>query len=115
MDAVPPEGWEPDSPTLYLHASGVRIEKRIYRNKEGWVLVPVDLDRKVLEFSPDAKGLEEAFAAFSGGALQPAKDVVSTKVQDARKAARLDEKPEEPAEDEEDDDEDDGESEPKQS
>jgi hypothetical protein len=111
MDA--PAGWEQESPALYLHSSGVRIERRIYRNKEGWVLVPVDLDRKVLEFSPDDAGLEQAFAAFGRGVLTPAASVVSPEVQKARDAARQDEKPEEPSEDEEsdedgDEEEDDG-------
>lgn len=66
-----PEGWEQDSDTLYLHVSGVRIERRVYRNKEGWVLVPVDLDRAVVEFPPDGDGLSAAFAAFAKGALGP--------------------------------------------
>jgi hypothetical protein len=35
MDFVAPEGWEKESDTLYLHPSGVRIERRIYRKKEG--------------------------------------------------------------------------------
>lgn len=60
-----PEGWERDSDALYLHVSGVRIERRVYRNKEGWVLVPVDLDRAVVEFPPDDDGLARAFAAFA--------------------------------------------------
>ena len=100
MDA--PAGWERESETLYLHPSGVRIERRIYRKKEGWVLVPVDLDRKVLEFTPDDAGLEQAFAAFDQGAMTPAVSTVSPEVQKARDAAREDEKPEEPSEDEED-------------
>ena len=103
MDAVAPEGWELDSPTLYLHPSGVRIERRIYRNKEGWVLVPVDLDQGVVEFSPDGEGLKQAFAAFAGGALEPETDGTTREVLDARQAARQDEKPEELSEDEEED------------
>ena len=65
----------------------------------------VDLDRKVLEFSPDDAGLEQAFAAFGRGVLTPAASVVSPEVQKARDAARQDEKPEEPSEDEESDEE----------
>jgi len=105
MDA--PAGWERESETLYLHPSGVRIERRVYRKKEGWVLVPVDLDRKVLEFPPDDAGLERAFAAFDGGAMTPEASTVSPEVQKARDAAREDEKPEEPSEDEEDDEKED--------
>jgi hypothetical protein len=101
MDA--PAGWERESETLYLHPSGVRIERRIYRKKEGWVLVPVDLDQKVLEFSPDDSGLGQAFAAFDRGAMTPEASTVSPAVQAARDAARQDEKPEEPSEDEDED------------
>jgi hypothetical protein len=100
MTMSAPVGWEQESQTLYFHPSGVRIERRIYRKKEGWVLVPVDLDRKVLEFPPDSAGLEQAFAAFERGALTPESSVVSAKVQKARDEARQDEKPEEPSEDE---------------
>lgn len=64
-----PEGWEQDSPTLYLHGSGVRIERKVYWNREGWVLIPVDLDRAVVRFTPDSEGLVQAFAAFAKGVL----------------------------------------------
>jgi hypothetical protein len=103
MEVEVPVGWEQDSHTLYLHSSGVRIERRIYKNKEGWVLVPVDLDRAVLEFNPNSVGLEQAFAAFAGGALAPKGASATPQVLENRKAARLDEKPDEPAEDEDDD------------
>ena len=70
-------GWEQDSPTLYLHASGVRIERRLYKNQDGWYLVPVDLDRSVVRFPPDEMGLELAFADFLRGAGQaPGKAVL---------------------------------------
>jgi hypothetical protein len=98
-----PVGWEQDSHTLYLHPSGVRIERRIYRNKEGWVLVPVDLDQTVVEFAPNSEGLERAFAAFAGGVFNPKGLDAKREVLDARAAARQDEKPEEPAEDEDED------------
>ena len=58
MGFVVPLGWEQDSQTLYLHGTGVRIERMIYRKKEGWVLVPVDLDRAVVEFPPTSRPLE---------------------------------------------------------
>lgn len=103
LDVQVPVGWEQDSHTLYLHESGVRIERRIYRNKEGWILVPVDLDRAVLEFSPNSVGLDQAFAAFAGGALAPKGAGATPQVLENRKAARLDEKPVELAEDEDED------------
>lgn len=64
MDSLPP-GWEKDSATLYLHETGVRIEKRVYREQEGWILVPVDLDTPVTAFPPDKDGLALAFAEWT--------------------------------------------------
>ncbi len=66
-----PTGWDQDSQTLYVHESGVRIERRLYRDKEGWFLVPADLDRAVIKFPPDGEGLAQAFAAFAKGVLAP--------------------------------------------
>ena len=101
MEFTIPEGWEQDSHTLYLHSSGVRIERRVYRQKEGWVLVPVDLDQAVREFPPNSDGLELAFAAFAEGALNPKGATTTSKVKQAREAARRDEKLEEASDDEE--------------
>ena len=103
MEATIPEGWDQDSHTLYLHPSGVRIERMSYRKKEGWVLVPVDLDQKVMEFSPDREGLEGAFAAFAKGGLDPKGTGLTKKASDAQDAARRDEKLEEASDDEEKD------------
>jgi hypothetical protein len=103
MDAAVPEGWVQDSQTLYLHESGVRIERRVYRQKEGWVLVPVELDKKVLEFAPNTEGLEQAFAAF--GAETRKKGPTSTTA--GYKAARSDESNDAATDAEEKDDEDD--------
>ncbi|HZE97754.1 MAG TPA: hypothetical protein VE981_12065 [Planctomycetota bacterium] len=112
MESTVPEGWVQDSHTLYLHSSGVRIERRVYRNKEGWVLVPVDLDRAVVEFAPNTEGLEQAFAAFARGALGSESAAPPSRAQQARASAKRDETPEganDDKEDEgEDEDEDDG-------
>lgn len=77
MDLAAPKGWHQDSETCYLHDSGDRIERRVYREKEGWFLIPADLDRAVLGFAPDSEGLEQALAAFDRLTLTPApaKDV----------------------------------------
>ena len=110
MEATIPADWDQDSHTLYLHPSGVRIERRVYRNKESWILVPVDLDQAVLEFTPNSDGLGLAFAAFAGGDAGP-KAAASGKETPARMAARRDEKLEDASdaeerskEDEEDED-----------
>ena len=108
MGWVVPPGWEQDSQTLYVHSSRVRIELRMYRKKEGWVLVPVDLDRAVIEFPPTGEGLEQAFGAFVKGALEPGETGTSKEVMEARKAARRDENPyDSPDNDHEGDDEED--------
>lgn len=70
MEAAP-AGWVLDTDALYVHESGVRIERRVYRNKEGWFLVPVDLDHQVIGFAPDREGLEKAFAAFAKASARP--------------------------------------------
>ena len=104
---VAPEGWEQESPTLYLHGSGVRIERRIYRHREAWILVPVDLDRAMVEFAPDGEGLERAFATFANGALEQKETGVTKEVREAREAARRDENPDDSSEEEEKDEEED--------
>lgn len=101
MDVAIPEGWDQDSHTLYLHPSGVRIERRVYRSKESWILVPVDLDQAVLEFTPNSEGLGLAFAAFAGGSLSPKGAAPAGKGKLAREAARSDEKLEQASDDEE--------------
>lgn len=108
MDILVPDGWERNSDTLYLHGSGVRIERRAYRKREGWILVPVDLDRAVLEFPPVDEGLQRAFAAFAAGALEPEGVPPAKEVLEARAAARREENADEAASDADDDhDEDD--------
>jgi hypothetical protein len=71
MAFQPPKGWERESDTLFIHHTGVRIERRIYREKEGWFLIPVDLDAEVLAFDPTPEGRDQAFAAFAEGRLKP--------------------------------------------
>ena len=107
MGFVVPLGWEQDSETLYLHGTGVRIERMIYRKKEGWILIPVDLDRAVVEFPPTSEGLEQAFGAFGKGALEPEDTGTSKEVVEARKAARRDENPYDSSDSDEEDEEDD--------
>ena len=101
MEFKIPEGWQQDSHTLYLHTSGVRIERRIYKNKEGWMLVPVDLDRAVAEFAPNSEGLDQAFAAFAESEVTARGTPQKSKTKEAQEAARRDEKLEEASDDEE--------------
>lgn len=71
MGLAAPKGWLQDSDTCYLHDSGARIERRIYREREGWFLIPADLDRVVQRFASDSDGLEQALAAFDKGVQMP--------------------------------------------
>ena len=47
-----PKGWDKESETLFIHETGTRIERRNYREKEGWFVPPVELDAEVLAFDP---------------------------------------------------------------
>ena len=82
-----PKGWDKESDTLFIHSTGVRIERRTYRGQEGWFLIPVDLDQEVLTFEATPEGRDKAFEAFADGKLKPAK----------KKAAGAEKGPEEPA------------------
>jgi hypothetical protein len=69
MSSATPKGWEKDSDKLFIHNSGVRIQLMTYRQKEGWYLVPTDLDQPVVEFEPTPEGRQKAFDAFAAGVL----------------------------------------------
>ena len=86
-----PKGWEKDSDKLFIHETGIRIQRMTYKGKDGWYLVPVDLDAAVVEFEPTPEGRDKAFEAFAKGALviKPKK----TKAPSAKKAAAAAAKP----------------------
>jgi hypothetical protein len=69
MNFKPPKGWEPQSDLLFINAAGVRIERRVYREKEGWFLIPAELAQEVVYFDPTPEGRDQAFAAFAEGLL----------------------------------------------
>jgi hypothetical protein len=102
-----PKGWEKDSDKLFIHETGIRIARMTYKGKDGWCLVPVDLDAAVLEFDPTPEGRDKAFEAFAKGALsvkpKKAKPAPTKKAAAAAKPAPKGETEE--AEAEEDDDE----------
>jgi len=99
-----PKGWEKDSDKLFIHETGIRIARMTYKGKDGWFLVPVDLDAAVLEFEPTPEGRDKAFEAFAKGALvtKPKKTKATTK-KAAAKAAPKEEEAEEKDDDEDDD------------
>jgi len=105
-----PKGWEKDSDKLFIHETGVRIARQTYKGKDGWYLIPVDLDAVVVEFEPTPEGRDKAFEAFTKGALvtKPKKTKAPSK-KAAAKAVPKGEEGEEAAaaKTEKDDDEDD--------
>lgn len=68
-----PKGWDKESETLFIHDSGARIEKRTYREKEGWFIIPADLDAEVVGYDPTPEGRDKAFADFAEGKIKTLK------------------------------------------
>lgn len=97
MGFTPPDGWERDSDKLFIHRTGVRIQLGTFGGKEGWYIVPTDLDAPVVPFAATPEGRDQAFAAFA-----KAKGSFTAK---AAKAKAAKEEPEAEAEAEEDDEE----------
>lgn len=90
-----PKGWEKESDALYIHQTGVRIQKRTYREKEGWFLIPVDLDQEVLPFDPTPEGRDAAFAAFAEGKLKTKKKPKAAPVEEGPPKPKRGRKPKE--------------------
>jgi hypothetical protein len=108
-----PKGWEKDSDKLFIHETGVRIARQTYKGKDGWYLIPVDLDAAVMEFEPTPEGRDKAFEAFGKGVLvtKPKKTKATPTKKAAAKAAPKEEEAEEGKgedDDEEGDDDEDG-------
>jgi hypothetical protein len=97
-----PKGWEKDSDKLFVHETGVRIQRMVYRGKDGWYLVPLDLDATCIEFEPTNEGRDKAFEAFAKGTGQEKPKKAKPASKKAAAAAP-------PAEDEEKEDSEDGE------
>ena len=95
-----PKGWEKDSDKLFIHETGIRIQRMTYKGKDGWFLVPVDLDVAVLEFEPTPEGRDKAFEAFAKGVL-----VTKPKKAKATSTKKVPAKPAKEEETEEKDDE----------
>ncbi|HEX7897601.1 MAG TPA: hypothetical protein VF950_07555 [Planctomycetota bacterium] len=73
MGFTAPKGWDKESETLFIHDSGTRIEKRAYREKEGWFIIPVDLDQEVVGYDPTPEGRDKAFQDFAEGKIKTAR------------------------------------------
>jgi hypothetical protein len=102
-----PKGWDKESDSLFIHTTGVRIQRMAYKGKDGWYLVPTDLDQPVVEFEPTPEGRDKAFESFAKGALdlKPRKAKAAAKGKAA--ATPAPEEPEEEGEEKDDDDDED--------
>src|SRR5262245_55121196 len=115
MSFSAPKGWERESDKLFIHNTGVRIQLMTYRQKEGWFLVPVDLDQPVVEFEPTPEGRTKAFDAFAAGVLdtkpkrKKSESAETKKKKEEAAAAKAKGEEEEDGDDEDDDDEKEGE------
>jgi hypothetical protein len=101
-----PKGWDKDSDKLFIHETGIRIQRMTYKGKDGWFLVPVDLDAVVVEFEPTPEGRDKAFEAFAKGALvvKPKKTKTTTKKVPPKPAPKGEEGEEKDDDDDDDDD-----------
>lgn len=112
MAFSPPKGWDKENDKLFIHNTGIRISRMTYRSKEGWFLVPTDLDQPVVEFDPTPEGRDKAFEAFASGVLGKTKTKSKAKPKSkSRKKpkpveAEAEEKDEDSGDDEDDSDDD---------
>ena len=65
MGFDPPKNWSKESEDLFIHKSDYRVQRRTYQGKEGWFLIPPDLDTPPLPFAMTPQGRDEAFDYFS--------------------------------------------------
>jgi hypothetical protein len=73
MAFTTPKGWDKESETLFIHESGTRVERRTYREKDGWFIIPVDLDQEVVGYDPTPEGRDKAFQDFADGKIKTAR------------------------------------------
>jgi hypothetical protein len=103
MGFSPPKGWDKESETLFIHENGTRIERRVYREKDGWFIIPVDLDAEVLGFDATPEGRDQAFTAFAEGKIKTVRKTKKAEEPAGPPKPKRGRKPKErpPAEDEE--------------
>ena len=56
------KGWDRESEDLFIHESGARISKSVYRGKQAWWFFPASLDVQAVEHAPTDEGRDQAFA-----------------------------------------------------
>lgn len=108
MNFTVPKGWTRENDTLFIHTSGVRIQRMTYRGNDGWYIVPTDLDEPLIRFDPTGDGQVKAFEAYANNALKEKPKAKSAPKKGKPKAAKapvVEEEPEEKDIESEDDDE----------
>lgn len=60
-----PKDWTKEDSELYIYKDGTRITKTTYNSKQGWFLMPADLDETVLEYEDTDEGKNLAFEEFT--------------------------------------------------
>ena len=60
-----PKDWTKEDDELFVYKDGTRIHKTTYNSKQGWFLIPVDLDETVIEYADTEEGRDLAFEEFT--------------------------------------------------
>ena len=97
--------WDKESADLFIHDSGARISKTVYRGKMAWWFFPASLDSPAVEYAPTDEGRDEAFAVSVKG-LPKAKPKRKAKPVPAKKAPAAAKDPDADSEEEEADEDD---------
>ena len=60
-----PKDWTKEDNELFIYKDGTRIHKTTYNSKQGWFLIPADLDESVVEYEDNDDGRDLAFEQFT--------------------------------------------------
>ncbi len=65
MSVKLPKDWTKEDDELFVYKDGTRIHKTTYNSKQGWFMIPVDLDETVIEYADTDEGRDLAFEEFT--------------------------------------------------
>ena len=65
MSVELPKDWTREDDELFVYKDGTRIHKTTYNSKQGWFMIPVDLDETVIEYADTEEGRDLAFDEFT--------------------------------------------------
>ena len=60
-----PKDWTKENGDLFIYKDGTRIHNTTYNSKQGWFMIPSDLDETVLEYEDSTEGRDLAFDEFT--------------------------------------------------